>query len=91
MANDRKYAAPVNITAGGSSFGNAAAVTPSDSTPLTEAAAALWVGGAGNLVVITISGQTVTFSAVAAGTLLPISVSSVKSTGTTATLILALW
>lgn len=91
MATDRKYGSPVNVVAGGDSFANASTVIPSDSTPLSEAAAALWVGGAGNVVLVTLNGQTVTLSSVPAGILLPIATSQVKSTNTTATLIVALW
>jgi hypothetical protein len=68
----------------------AEAVTPSDSTDLTYVSRGLWVGGAGNVAVVMVSGDAVTFSGVVAGTLLPIRVSRVKSTSTTATLILAL-
>lgn len=69
----------------------AAAVTPSDGVDLTSAARALWVGGAGNVSLITTGGDTVTISGVAAGTLLPIRAARVRSTSTTATLIVALW
>jgi len=71
---------------------NAAAVTPDDSNDLTYMTRALWVGGAGNVTVIMQGGgAAVTFSGVTAGTVLPIRVSRVKSTSTTATLIVALW
>lgn len=70
---------------------NAAAVTPSDSTDLTDVTRWVFVGGTGNLVVIMADGTTVTFTAVPAGTLLPIRISQVKATGTTATEIVALW
>ena len=66
------------------------AVTPSDSTDLTTVSRALWVGGAGNINVIMSDGTTLLFSGVAAGTLLPLRVSRVKSTSTTATLIVAI-
>lgn len=69
---------------------DAVAVTPSDSTDLTNVSRALWVGGAGNISVIMLSGSTVTFSNIGGGTLLPIRVSRVRSTGTTATSILSL-
>lgn len=68
----------------------AEAVTPSDSVDLTNVSRALWVGGAGNISVIMGNGATVLFSGIAAGTLLPIRVSRVKSTSTTATLIVAI-
>lgn len=51
---------------------------------------AVWVGGAGNLKATMVDGTEVTFSGVAAGTLLPIQVSAVASSGTTATLLLGL-
>lgn len=50
---------------------------------------AIWVGGAGDLVVVTRDGQTRTFTAVAAGTLLPVQVKQISSTST-ATLLLIL-
>jgi len=48
------------------SNGNAQAVTPSDSTPLSPYAQALFVGGAGAVALITINNQTVTFAGVPA-------------------------
>lgn len=80
-----------NIGAPRNPFTNAAAVTPSDTLDLADVTQALYVGGAGNVVVIMQGGQTVTFSGVPAGTTLDIRVSRVKATSTTATLILALW
>ena len=68
----------------------AEAVTPSDSTDLTNVSRALWVGGAGNISVIMANGSTVLFSGIAAGTMLPLRVSRVRSTSTTATLIVAI-
>ena len=73
----------------------AAAVSPSDSTELN--ARALYVGGAGNVVVqmmgipnISPGTVSVTFAGVPAGTLLPISVRRVMA-ATTATNIVALY
>lgn len=51
---------------------------------------ALYVGGAGDVVVRTMHGHTVTFKSVPAGTTLPIAVDAVVRTNTTATNILAL-
>ena len=53
----------------------------------------LFIGGAGNVAVTTIGGDDVTFNAVPIGTVLPVQVLKVKSSGsgTTATLINALW
>lgn len=68
----------------------AAVVTASDSTVL-EVTRALYVGGGGNVAVTTLNGDSVTFVGVGAGTILPIQVTKVLSTGTTATSILALY
>ncbi len=67
-----------------------AAVTPSDSTDLSFVARGLWVGGAGDVKVTTANGDTITLSGVQAGTLIPVAVSRVFATLTTATLIVAL-
>lgn len=75
----------------GSGYGSAAAVTKSDTTVVN--CRALWVGGVGDVAVKTVPGATaVTFTAVPAGTLLPVSIDGgqVMSTNTTATLIVAL-
>jgi hypothetical protein len=67
-----------------------AAVTPSDTVNIGFTTFGLWVGGAGNVVVVWPDGSTSTFTAVAAGTLLPIQVIRVNATLTTATLMVAL-
>lgn len=70
----------------------AAAVTPSDSVDLTRTATrALYIGGAGNVVVVMSGGGTVTFTGVLAGTILPIRVDRVNATSTTATNIVAMY
>lgn len=70
---------------------NAAAVTPSDSTDLTYATRALYIGVTGDVVVNMVgTGATITYKAVPVG-ILPIRVTRVLSTNTTATNILALW
>ncbi len=71
---------------------SAEAVVPNDSTVL-EATRGLWVGGAGDIVVVMSGGDgsSVTLSGVTAGTLLPLSVIGVDATDTTATLIVALY
>jgi len=51
----------------------------------------LYVGGTGNVSVITIGGDQITFAAVPAGTTLPIQVLKLRATSTTATAINALW
>lgn len=71
---------------------NGEAVTPNDSADLSYVSRGLWVGGAGNLAVILKGMQTpVTLVGVAAGSLLPLRVSRVMSTNTTATNIVSLW
>lgn len=70
----------------------AIAVTPSDSVDLIYETRALFVGGAGNLsVVMAGNGATVVFTGVTAGSFLPIRVTRVNSTSTTATTITAVW
>lgn len=71
---------------------NAVAVTPNDSTDLTYTTRAVYVGGAGNMVVTMAGGgSNVTFTGIPAGSLLPIRVSRILSTSTTATSIVALY
>ncbi len=71
--------------------GNAAAVTPSDGTDLGHVTRALYVGGSGDLALITQHGQTVTLKNTVAGSMLPIRVARVKAIGTTASNIVAFW
>lgn len=67
------------------------AITPHDSTELALTPKAVWVGGAGNLVVRLVDDSSdITISGVAAGTLLPIRPKLVKTT-TTATLLIGLY
>lgn len=66
---------------------NAAAVTPG-ATPLANVSRALWVGGAGDVTVTMVGGQTVTFANADVG-FLPVRVTHV--TAATATDILAVW
>lgn len=68
----------------------AIAVTKSDVTVL-NCTRALYVGGAGDVAVKMIEGQTVTFAGVPAGAVLPVQVTQVLDTGTDATDILALY
>lgn len=62
---------------------DAFAVTPSDSTVIT--AFGFYVGVTGNVAVVTSRGTGVTFTAVPAGEIIPLAISKVMSTGTTAT------
>lgn len=65
-----------------------AAVTPNDSTDLTNNSI-LYVGGSGNVVATTADGQDITLVGVSG--FVPVLFSRVKSTGTTATSIVALY
>lgn len=69
----------------------AAAVTPHNTTALTITCRALYIGGAGDVAVTMKNGDTVTFTGVLAGTVLPVRCTHVKVTGTTATNIVALY
>ncbi len=81
---------PNNVFVPGLFF--AAAVTKSDATVFTNPTGALWVGGVGDVAVRMYGNATsVTFTAVPAGSLLPITVDQVLSTGTSATNIVRLW
>lgn len=66
------------------------AVTTSDSADI-ENTRSLFVGGAGDVKVTLLGGSVLTFSGVGAGTFMPIQATRVWATGTTATLILALY
>jgi hypothetical protein len=70
---------------------HAIAVTPSDSADLATASRAIYIGGAGNIQVTTVDGDTVTMNGVTAGSFYPIRVARVWSTGTTATNIQSWW
>jgi hypothetical protein len=67
---------------------SAAAVTPHDSNP--NVFNALFIGGAGNVKVVTKNGETVTFVGCAAGSILPVATTVVFATDTTATSIVGL-
>lgn len=66
-------------------------VTPSDAADLPQTSRAIFIGSAGAIAVRMLSGETITFSGLTAGTLLPIRVTQVLSAGTTAGAILALY
>jgi hypothetical protein len=56
----------------------------------TDIAYTVYVGGGGDLNVVTINGDTILFSGVAGGTFLPVQIKRVLSTDTSATLMVAL-
>lgn len=73
---------------------SAVVITKSDTTTFNAGnggeISGIYVGGTGDVAVTTSNGETVTFSAVPVGTILPITVKQVMSTNTTATLMLGL-
>lgn len=72
---------------------HAALVTPSDATDLVNITRYIAISAAGTIKVTTMGGETVTIpsGAFAAGQLIPLRVSRIWATGTTATGIVALW
>ena len=76
------------------SWRRAAAITPHDTNPsITGHPTAIYVGGAGNIVMRLIGASTtsVTFTGVPAGTVLNVEPSAILATSTTATNMLALY
>ena len=66
-------------------------VTPHDTQELTAVTKAVFIGGAGDLVVRLLEGTSdVTFRGLASGSVLDIRVTSIRATGTTATDIVGL-
>lgn len=67
-------------------------ITPNDGADLSLGVSrAIRVGGAGDLSVVDVSGVTTVIPSVLAGETLPIEVTRINATGTTATLISALF
>jgi len=74
------------------SYSNAAAVTKSDATVFSPPARGIHVGGTGAIQVDMAGGQTaVLFSGIPSGTFLPLAVTKIYSTNTTATLMVIVW
>lgn len=67
------------------------AITPSDATNLPGGCRAIYVGGAGNIVLVDTEDNAVTFVGVLAGQILPCSVKRVNATSTTATSLVGLY
>ncbi len=65
-------------------------VTPDDTLDLSEITRAVYIGAGGALSVRMLSGDTVTFSGVLAGSMLPLRIDRVFATGTTASGIVGL-
>ncbi len=65
-------------------------ITPSDTALLTETTRALFIGNGGNLTLRMLSGEVLTLQNVPTGAILPLRVTAVLATGTTAGAIAAL-
>lgn len=61
------------------------AITPSDSTDFQISFRSVYVGGAGNVVIVSNDGTAVTYVGVAAGSIIPMRGKRVNATNTTAT------
>jgi hypothetical protein len=72
------------------SYNDAGVITPSDTVDLARRTQGIWVGGAGIVVAVLESGQTVNLTCVA-GSLVPLKVRRVNAASTTATLLVALY
>lgn len=70
---------------------NALAIEPSDSQLLGNVTRAVFVGTGGSLRVRMLGGGVVTLSNIAPGTLVPLRVTHVYATGTTAANLVGLW
>lgn len=66
------------------------AVTAADDTDLARIPRAIYVGGAGSLSGVMLSGETVSFTLLQAGMIYPLRLRRIHATGTTATGIVAL-
>jgi hypothetical protein len=88
MGTDNFKGVPTDLSSPGL---NAATVTPSDSADITFSSRALYIGVTGDVTVnMAGNGSSILFKSVPVG-ILPIRVSRVLATGTTATNIVAVW
>ena len=67
------------------------AITAHNSTNFDFQVRAIYVGGAGNVVVVTPSGTAISFTGVPAGSILPVRAIRVNSTNTTASAMVGLY
>jgi len=81
-AKQDTIAAAVTATGPGT---DAFTITPSDTTSFTTNARSIYVGGAGDVTIVTPVGTVVTFKAVPVGSILPVQARRVNTTATTAT------
>jgi hypothetical protein len=66
------------------------AITPNDGADLAVFTRSIYVGGAGNISLVTVKGTTLSFVGLPAGAILPIRAARIRSTGTTATSLVGL-
>ena len=78
----------MGITTG---YSHAFDITPSDTLNVAQPCEAIYVGGAGNVSILTAFGETCVFTAPPIGTVIPIKAKRVNATGTTATLLKGFW
>jgi hypothetical protein len=74
-----------------SPYAHAAAITKSDTDELAYVTRGIYVGGAGNINLVTVGGETVLFTAPPVGKVLRVRAKQILSTSTTATALVALW
>ena len=67
------------------------AITPSDTVDLPRVTGGILVGSTGNVAAVMQNNVAVTFTALTAGTMLPIAAKRINATGTTATGLVALY
>lgn len=66
-------------------------IAPSDLEPLRYVTRALYVGGGGDVALRMLGGEEAVFRGLQAGSMIPIRVDMVKTSGTTATGLIGLW
>lgn len=65
-------------------------ITPDDNNNLTQTVRAIYVGNAGDVNLVTAGGSTVTFTGLSGSTVLPVTTTRVRASGTTASGIIGL-
>lgn len=70
---------------------NAAEISPNDASDILNVTRAIYVGQGGDMQVVMLGGTTATFTNIPSGTLIPLRVTRIMSTGTSAAAILGLW
>jgi hypothetical protein len=70
---------------------NLAAITPHDTTELEFWTRGIYVGGAGDIAVVSAAGDAITIVGCLAGVVYPFAVKIIKATGTTATDLIGLY